>query len=67
MDAPIGIRRHLAFAKQIVLAGRLGPYNVRAAIQAVHPWAVDAASQLESEPGIKDHAKVRAFVQEARA
>jgi indole-3-glycerol phosphate synthase len=51
---------------RIVLAGRLGPHNVRAAIQAVQPWAVDAASQLESAPGIKDHEKVRAFVQEAR-
>jgi indole-3-glycerol phosphate synthase len=51
---------------RLVLAGRLGPHNVRAAIDAVHPWAVDAASQLESAPGIKDHDKVRAFVQEAR-
>ena len=52
---------------RLVLAGRLGPDNVRAAIEAVQPWAVDAASQLESAPGIKDHAKVRAFVQEAHA
>jgi indole-3-glycerol phosphate synthase len=52
---------------RLVLAGRLGPDNVRAAIDAVHPWAVDAASQLEAEPGIKDHAKVQAFVQEAHA
>ena len=51
---------------RLVLAGRLGPHNVRAAIRAVQPWAVDAASQLESAPGIKDHAKVQAFVQEAR-
>jgi indole-3-glycerol phosphate synthase len=51
---------------RLVLAGRLGPDNVRAAIEAVEPWAVDAASRLESAPGIKDHAKVRAFVQEAR-
>ena len=51
---------------RLVLAGKLGPNNVRAAIDAVHPWAVDAASQLESEPGIKDHDKVRAFVREAR-
>jgi phosphoribosylanthranilate isomerase len=51
---------------RLVLAGRLGPHNVRAAIRAVQPWAVDAASQLESAPGIKDHAKVRAFVREAR-
>jgi indole-3-glycerol phosphate synthase len=52
---------------RLMLAGRLGPDNVRAAIRAVRPWAVDAASQLESAPGIKDHEKVRAFVQEARA
>jgi indole-3-glycerol phosphate synthase len=52
---------------RLVLAGGLGPHNVRAAIDAVHPWAVDAASQLESAPGIKDHAKVRAFVEEAHA
>jgi indole-3-glycerol phosphate synthase len=52
---------------RLVLAGRLGPDNVRAAIEAVQPWAVDAASQLEAAPGVKDHAKVRAFVQEARA
>ena len=51
---------------RLMLAGRLGPDNVRAAIEAVRPWAVDAASQLEATPGIKDHEKVRAFVQEAR-
>jgi phosphoribosylanthranilate isomerase len=38
---------------------------VREAILTVQPWAVDAASQLESAPGIKDHDKVRAFVKEA--
>jgi indole-3-glycerol phosphate synthase len=52
---------------RLMLAGRLGPENVRAAIRAVQPWAVDAASQLESAPGVKDHEKVRAFVREARA
>jgi indole-3-glycerol phosphate synthase/phosphoribosylanthranilate isomerase len=51
---------------RIVLAGGLGPENVRAAIAAVHPWAVDASSSLESEPGIKDHARVRAYIEEAR-
>jgi len=51
---------------RIVLAGKLGPENVRAAIEAVRPWAVDASSSLESAPGIKDHARVRAYVAEAR-
>ncbi|MBV8257320.1 MAG: hypothetical protein JO073_05820, partial [Actinobacteria bacterium] len=51
---------------RVVLAGGLGPDNVREAIEAVRPWAVDAASSLEREPGIKDHDKVRAYVKEAR-
>jgi phosphoribosylanthranilate isomerase len=50
---------------RVVLAGGLGPENVRAAIEAVRPWGVDASSSLESAPGIKDHARVRAYVEEA--
>jgi indole-3-glycerol phosphate synthase/phosphoribosylanthranilate isomerase len=52
---------------RIVLAGRLGADNVRDAIAAVRPWAVDAASSLESAPGIKDHDKVRRYVEAARS
>jgi indole-3-glycerol phosphate synthase/phosphoribosylanthranilate isomerase len=59
--------RAAAAEGRIVLAGRLGPDNVRAAIEQVHPWGVDASSSLESAPGVKDHEKVRAYVQEARA
>jgi phosphoribosylanthranilate isomerase len=33
----------------------------------VRPWAVDASSSLEREPGVKDHDKVRAYVEAARA
>jgi indole-3-glycerol phosphate synthase/phosphoribosylanthranilate isomerase len=51
---------------RVMLAGGLGPENVRAAIEAVRPWAVDAASSLELEPGVKDHARVRAYIEEAR-
>jgi indole-3-glycerol phosphate synthase/phosphoribosylanthranilate isomerase len=51
---------------RILLAGGLGPENVRAAIEAVHPWCVDASRSLEASPGIKDHARVRAFVEAAR-
>jgi indole-3-glycerol phosphate synthase/phosphoribosylanthranilate isomerase len=50
---------------RIVLAGGLGPENVRAAIDVVRPWGVDAASSLESSPGTKDHARVRAYIEEA--
>jgi phosphoribosylanthranilate isomerase len=51
---------------RVMLAGGLGPENVRDAIDAVQPWAVDASSSLESAPGIKDHAKIRAYVEAAR-
>ena len=52
---------------RIVLAGKLAPENVRAAIDVVRPWAVDASSQLELSPGIKDHDRIRAFVEAVRA
>jgi phosphoribosylanthranilate isomerase len=61
---------HFARARDVegrlVLAGGLGPDNVVRAIAATRPWAVDASSALEASPGIKDHAKVRAFVGAAR-
>ena len=50
-----------------MLAGGLSPENVREAIEAVHPWAVDASSSLEVEPGVKDPDRVRAFVEAARS
>lgn len=55
-----------ARAERVVLAGGLAADNVRAAIETVRPWAVDAARSLELAPGIKDHAKVHAFVEAAR-
>jgi indole-3-glycerol phosphate synthase/phosphoribosylanthranilate isomerase len=51
---------------RVVLAGGLGPENVRAAVEAVRPWAVDASSSLEASPGIKDHKRIRAFVEAVR-
>jgi len=51
---------------RVVLAGRLAADNVAAAIRRVRPWAVDASSRLEVAPGIKDPAKVYAYVAAAR-
>jgi indole-3-glycerol phosphate synthase / phosphoribosylanthranilate isomerase len=65
-DDPAHWERAAATVGRVVLAGRLGPDNVRAAIERVRPWAVDASSRLESAPGIKDHALVRAYVEAAR-
>jgi indole-3-glycerol phosphate synthase / phosphoribosylanthranilate isomerase len=50
---------------RVLLAGGLGPDNVRTAIERVRPWAVDASRSTEASPGIKDHGKVRAFVEAA--
>lgn len=63
---PLHLQRAAAVEGRVMLAGRLGPDNVRQAVRAVRPWAIDAASRLEIEPGIKDHEKVRAFVAAAR-
>jgi indole-3-glycerol phosphate synthase/phosphoribosylanthranilate isomerase len=52
---------------RVMLAGGLGPQNVRAAISAVRPWAVDSARSTEREPGIKDHDKLRRWIEEANA
>lgn len=54
------------FQKPIILAGGLTPENVGDAIAAVRPYAVDVSSGVEAEPGRKDHAKLRAFMQAVR-
>jgi phosphoribosylanthranilate isomerase len=51
----------------VVLAGGLTPDTVATAIATVEPWAVDVASGVEAAPGIKDPAKLAAFVSAVRA
>ena len=65
-EDPSHLARAAAADGRVVLAGRLDAGNVAAAVRTVRPWAVDAASRLERKPGVKDPAKVRAFVAAAR-
>ena len=57
----------VARRRRTFLAGGLGPENVAQAIAAVRPYAVDASSRLEAAPGVKDPAKLRAFLAAAGA
>ncbi|MDH5333636.1 MAG: bifunctional indole-3-glycerol phosphate synthase/phosphoribosylanthranilate isomerase, partial [Thermoleophilia bacterium] len=57
----------VAREERVMLAGGLGPDTVRDAITAVRPWAVDASSSLETAPGVKDHERIRAYVEAVRA
>jgi phosphoribosylanthranilate isomerase len=49
----------------VILSGGLTPENVAAGVAAVRPYAVDVASGVEASPGIKDPAKMEAFVRAA--
>lgn len=53
-------------AEKVVIAGGLDAFNVREAIRIARPWGVDASSKLEISPGIKDHEKMRRFIEAAQ-
>ena len=52
--------------RPLILSGGLTTENVRDAIRLVRPWAVDVSSGVESAKGIKDSAKIAAFMAEVR-
>jgi phosphoribosylanthranilate isomerase len=64
---PFDWRLARGVAEKVIIAGGLDASNVGEAIRIAEPWGVDASSRLESAPGIKDHVKVRHFVQAALA
>ena len=55
------------FVPKLFLAGGLSPENIEEAIATVRPYAIDACSALEDEPGRKNRERMRAFVEMARS
>lgn len=53
----------LQLRRPVILAGGLGPDNVAMALAEVRPYGVDINSGVESQPGIKDHHRLRALMQ----
>ncbi len=66
-QAASGSFLHAAPHLRLILAGGLSPANVAEAIATLRPWGIDAVSGVEAAPGRKDPAKLRAFVDRARA
>ena len=61
-----GIAREIGQRYPVLLAGGLEPRNVATAMQAADPWGVDVSSGVEIQPGKKDPAKIRRFIEAAK-
>jgi len=66
-NVPLRFVEHACEQRRIVLAGGLTAENVAAAVREAQPYIVDVSSGVEASPGVKDHAKVTAFIHNAKA
>jgi phosphoribosylanthranilate isomerase len=67
LRADIDIARQLARRVRLLLAGGLTPETVGPIVAQVRPWGVDVSSGVERVKRIKDHARVRAFIEAVRS
>lgn len=66
ITADWSVAHEIARAFPILLAGGLNVENVRDAISQVQPWGVDVSSGVERAPGLKDHRKVKDFIEQVK-
>jgi phosphoribosylanthranilate isomerase len=65
--ADLNLARSLAPHLRLMLAGGLTPETVGPAIEQVRPWGVDVSSGVEASKGVKEHARMRAFIKAVHA
>jgi phosphoribosylanthranilate isomerase len=66
LPVDLAVAQPVAHQCRLLLAGGLTPETVEAAIEAVQPWGVDVSSGVERTKGVKDHARIEAFMRAVR-